>query len=534
MVFRWFVPCLRFVQQIDVQVLIRVDASIQIGSGHVMRCLTLADELHREGLEVHFICRNFPGQMEDVIRKRGHSVTLLSAPKMEYEPAADDPAHAHWLGLSWERDAEEVERSFSGNKVDWLIVDHYAIDRRWHKRLRSLAGRIMVIDDLADRKLDCDLLLDQTYGRSEEVYRPLVPDHCRMLLGAGYALLRPEFARLRSKALDKRRRVGSVMNVMISMGSMDPDNVTGQVLDGLALVDWPVKPLVNVVLGGSAPHLQTVREQSDAHDLQIKVLTDVTNMAELMLEADFSIGAGGATSWERCCMGLPALVAGIAVNQREILRQLGEVGALIDLGNCNCLSAATIANEIGRLLSDELLPHKMSNNAFAVCDGLGVQLVGLALYPLLARDGNSIGLRDVHIGDARIIHKWQQAPETRRYANNPQVPEWEGHVRWMNAKIQEVGSYFWIIKHGDASAGVLRLDPMQGPDGDSGRLISILVAPEKYRLGLGRGVLSIAQHIFTDDILFAEILPANQASRALFESVGFVRQERNLFVWKPR
>jgi len=531
LVFRWFVPYLQFAQQIDVQVLIRVDAAIEIGSGHVMRCLTLADELHSEGVEVHFICRDFPGQMADLIRRRGHAVTLLPAPDVGYEPRVDDPMHAHWLGLSWERDAEDVERLLEGNRADWLIVDHYAIDRRWHKRLRSLSDRIMVIDDLADRKLDCDLLLDQTYGRSEDAYRPLTPNCCELLVGARYALLRPEFARLRPDALDKRDRFGAINCIMVSMGSMDPDNVTAQVLEVLALVDWPAKPLVNVVLGGSAPHLQAVKEQSDANNLQINILTDVADMADLMLEADLAIGAGGTTSWERCCMGLPALVAGVAQNQREVLRQLGKDGAMIDLGCCSNLSIAGTVEVIGRLLSDNHLLHEMSNKAFTICDGLGVHWVGLTLYPLRTYDGKNVRMRDIHIGDAGIIYRWQQAPETRRYANNPQVPAWEEHVNWMEGKIQEIGSYFWMIMYGEMPAGVLRLDPMLGPDGETGLLISIFVAPEMYRLGLGRCALTITQRTFPNDILFAEILPTNRASRALFESVGFVPREHNLFVW---
>jgi len=517
-----------------VKVIFRVDASIQIGSGHVMRCLTLADELRSQGAQVHFICRDLHGHMENVIQGLGYIVTLLPAPAKEFTPTADDPAHAHWLGLSWEQDAEEVEHSFSGDKADWLIVDHYAIEKRWHKRLRASAKRIMVIDDLADRMLDCDLLLDQIYARSEELYRPLVPNQCRLLLGTRYAMLRPEFVRLRADADGRRNQGKSPRNVMVSMGGMDPDNVTGLVLDALAQVNWLVKPVVNVVLGESAPHLRAIRELSYSHELQINVLTNVNNMAELMLEADLAIGAGGATSWERCCLGLPSLVIGVAMNQSEILRQLAEVGAVVNLGCCKPQSTDTIANEIERLLRDHLLLDKMSSRAFAVCDGLGVHWVGLALFPQYARDGAIIGLRDIHSGDTEIIHEWQQAPATRRYANNPQIPEWDEHVRWMDVKINEIFSYSWMIMHGKTPAGMLRLDPMQGPDGNSGRLISILIAPEKYRLGLAQGALSIAQRIFSDDTLFAEILPANQASRALFEGVGFVHLERNLFVWNQR
>ena len=186
------------------RIVIRTDASFTIGSGHVMRCLTLADALQKYA-EIVFVCRKFPGHMQEVIVKRGYEVFLLQKPSEEYLMQDDDLTHAAWLGVSWSHDANETIDKIGDAQVDWLVVDHYGIDFRWHNKLRRLIKKLFVVDDIADRKLDCNLLLDQTFGRLASNYNSIVSPNCVKLIGAKYALLRPEFAKHRLTAIEKRK-----------------------------------------------------------------------------------------------------------------------------------------------------------------------------------------------------------------------------------------------------------------------------------------------------------------------------------------
>ena len=357
------------------KIVFRVDASVDIGSGHVMRCLTLADELKKRGANTLFVTRAHPGNMADVIRSREHNIKMLPAATIQYVPVTNDVAHALWLGVSWTQDAEETFKLLVGEDVDWLIVDSYALDARWHQRLRSVTRRIMVIDDMSDRKLDCDLLLDQTHGRSESVYCDCVPKYCQKLLGARYALLRPEFSEARRLALKRRENYIGIRKVLVSMGGTDPANVTGLVLEGLAEVNWNYPPQIDVVLGSYAPHIEAIKLKAKQYRLPITISINVENMVDRMLEADLAVGAGGSTSWERCCLGLPTLMIIIADNQKEIVRQLEASCAILNLGDSNELESEDIKKETEKLLGDDLMWLGMSRKAAMICDGHGASKV---------------------------------------------------------------------------------------------------------------------------------------------------------------
>lgn len=235
------------------KIVFRVDASIEMGIGHVMRCLTLADALCREGAECHFICREHPGNLARKISDGGHYIHVL--PFEQGVVSAQDaslPVHAHWLRSDWQIDAQQTVDCIGAQGADWLVVDHYALDERWERRMRSRCRSIMVIDDLADRKHDCDLLLDQNLGRKEEDYVRLVSPKCQMLIGPKYALLRPEFAQFREK-MARERRGAQLGHLLITMGGVDKDNATGQILEALNHCPLQVGCQISVVMGGLAP-----------------------------------------------------------------------------------------------------------------------------------------------------------------------------------------------------------------------------------------------------------------------------------------
>lgn len=292
----------------------RTDASLRIGTGHVMRCLTLADALRERGAQSTFICRPHSGHLLDLIQQRAHAAIAL-APADDASTATADPCHAKWLGTDWASDAEQTQQALGNQAVDWLVVDHYALDRRWEQAMRPLTRRIMVIDDLADRQYDCDLLLDQNLGRQAQDYEGLPCGQTQMLIGPAYALLRPEFAYWREHSL-QRRVQPQLKNLLITMGGVDQANVSGQLLDALTRCELPFDLKITVVMGPNAPWLAQVQALAAAMPCPTQVLSGVSNMAQLMAESDLCIGAAGGSSWERCCLGLPTLVLILAANQQ--------------------------------------------------------------------------------------------------------------------------------------------------------------------------------------------------------------------------
>lgn len=359
------------------KVAFRVDASLQIGTGHVMRCLTLADALAAQGADCLFICREHQGNLIEQIRNKGYQVSLLlvlnhEAVSLSAE-AEPQLAHAHWLGASWQQDAEACAAILAEQQPDWLIVDNYALDSRWETALKPHYRKLMVIDDLADRLHCCQLLLDQTFGRDAGDYQPWVSAGCTLLCGSRYALLRPEFAQLRSYSL-QRRASPQLRQLLITMGGVDKDNATGQVLDALNACALPDDCFITVVMGATSPWLDHVRQQAEQMPWPTDVLVGVSNMAQLMAGSDLAIGAAGATSWERCCLGLPTLMLVLADNQRAIAQALSSVGAAY-------VADVTALKEQRLITSQQIelqILSAMSAAAATVTDGSGVlQVVNL-------------------------------------------------------------------------------------------------------------------------------------------------------------
>ncbi|MDX9713881.1 MAG: UDP-2,4-diacetamido-2,4,6-trideoxy-beta-L-altropyranose hydrolase [Dissulfurispiraceae bacterium] len=350
------------------KVAFRADASIDIGTGHIMRCLTLADELRNRGAEINFICREHTGNLIDLIQGRGYLVVTLPLAESEYFLTPDDVAHADWLGDSWQQDAADTIAALGKVRTDWLIIDHYAIDHRWEEILRPHVSKIMVIDDLADRLHDCDLLLDQNlYMAMNTRYDNLVSGSCIKLLGPAYALLRPEFATARKKL---RQRDGQIRRVLVFFGGVDPTNETEKALQALAgRSDRQYE--VDVVVGISNPHKESIHKFCNSYD-GFCYYCQVSNIAELMSTADLAIGATGATTWERCAMGLPALVTYVADNQKQIAESTDHAGVIICMGALSSVSQETYKHRFSAILSNSVIVRVMSEKAIQLvdCNGL--------------------------------------------------------------------------------------------------------------------------------------------------------------------
>lgn len=362
-------------------VVFRVDASLQIGTGHVMRCLTLADALSSIGVKCHFICREHPGNLISQIKEQRYQVHVLPMETndtyKQIKKANNEMnilANSDWLGSKWQKDAKLTYSILENIRPNWLVVDNYALDARWESIQRQNIGKLMVIDDLADRQHDCDLLLDQTLGRSEELYKSWVPQHCKCLTGTKYALLRPEFSALREYSL-RRRKHPKLKHILITMGGVDQFNVTGNVLEALKHSQLPNNCHISVVMGSCSLWIDAVKTIAAELPWEIEVLVNVNNMAQLMAESDLCIGAAGSTAWERCCLGLPSLIVVLADNQKNIANMLVKADACLGLGEITeSHFQKRVITTINQILKDTKLLRSMTESASSVTDGTGVKI----------------------------------------------------------------------------------------------------------------------------------------------------------------
>lgn len=329
------------------RVAIRVDSSTQIGSGHLMRCLTLAGRLHREhNADVHFVCRDLEGNLSHLVKEQGYLLHLLP----HHEAVESLNGYAAWLTVSQEMDAfESMEVLKEIGSIEHLIVDHYALDAHWEMKMRSCVGKIFVIDDLANRVHDCDVLLDQNFYLDKEGrYDGLVPENCRMLLGPAHALLREEFYNV---GRHRRNRTGRLRNLLIFYGGSDLTDETSKAIRVILRMNLHGVE-VHVVVGSSNPHKKDV-EKLCRHQEYIHYHEQASNMAELMNEADLMLGAGGTTTWERCFLGLPSIVTAIADNQVKICEDCHSAGLIEFLGFYNTVSEQDILERILGMDSDK-------------------------------------------------------------------------------------------------------------------------------------------------------------------------------------
>ncbi len=345
-----------------------------------MRCMTLADVLRQAGAEVSFICRELPGNLCGLIEAAGFALARLPQPANAFKPVVNsDIPHAAWLEVDWRVDAEEAGQILARKyaETDWLIVDHYALDAQWEGAMRRYVKNVMVIDDIADRKHDCDLLLDQNmYANFGSRYDGLVPLHCRKLLGPDFVLLRKEFCEARGKL---QKRDGNARRILVFFGGADSTGETEKALRAIELLGRPDIAL-DVVVGASNPHKDRIKALC-AERPNAVFHYQTHDIANLILNADLALGAGGASTWERMALQLPALTVSVAGNQNEILESAANAGVLVNLGDGSKVGPEMMAGELLNMIQDAGKLSSMAENAFGIVDGFGAERVSQAIIP---------------------------------------------------------------------------------------------------------------------------------------------------------
>lgn len=339
-------------------VVFRVDSSITIGTGHAMRCLTLATQLKQKNANISFICRDLEGNLINFIKNQGFTVYFLPKIRMN---KADNNDTFKWYKENWQQDVRETLYIIEAyiHSVDFFIVDHYGLDEKWESKLKPFTKKLMVIDDLANRNHICDFLLDQNlYLNYQDRYKNLVPPKCKQLLGPKYVLLREEFI---EASRYKRIRTGEIRNILVFFGGTDPTNETTKALDALALLDNDnVK--VNVVVGSTNKRKDEIQKYCDRYP-NFFFHCQVSNMAQLMNEADLAIGAGGTTTWERCYLGLPSITIIVADNQMELTDAVSKFGATINLGFSHEVTSSQIFEVVKDLIEHPKKVQLLSERA---------------------------------------------------------------------------------------------------------------------------------------------------------------------------
>lgn len=393
------------------QVVFRVDSSLQIGTGHLMRCLTLAECLKNDGIDISFICRKNSGNLRAKIIKKGFRLFELESPeKARYD---DKLFHSKWLTVTQQEDADQCKQILEKIKPDWLVVDHYALDHEWESDLKHLSTNLMVIDDLADRNHNCDLLLDQTFGRIAEHYIDLVPKFCTVLVGSEYSLLRPDFSEWRSYSIERRSQA-NFKNLLITMGGVDVENYTEDVLIKLNRCALPEDINITIVLGSHYPHLESLKMRAEKLKYTVNIKVDVENMAEIMANSDIAIGAAGTTSWERCCMGLPTIQIVLAENQKFLAERLSKINASLIVNETNSLES--LINDASKWMQD------VSVSSAKITDGTGTLKVASQITDSIVKfqlqefgEVELVSYVNLNINDQAFVLKMRNDASVKRW-----------------------------------------------------------------------------------------------------------------------
>lgn len=349
---------------------------MQIGTGHVRRCLVLSRGLTSRGHDVTFIWRDLGLDLHSMIAEAGFKSHRLPRPRAWITPSPASPPHAGWARVPWEADAEETIEAMKGCAPNVVIVDHYAFDSRWHRAVKTALGsRMVALDDLGDRPLDVDLLVDQNYSDDHNAKHKISRRfHPTVLGGPKFALLSEAYR----ERLDFVVR-NPVESVGIFLGGSDPANHTALAMTAVRRA-LGSSVSIEIATTRANPHLPQLDDLSKA-DERLALSVDLPNLAAFFRHHDLQVGAGGGATWERCCIGAPTVAMAFASNHRPVLQPLDDHGVLL-FSRHGDQDAGALADDILALANNPVRRERMSMNARLMVDGLGVRRVGDAIHAL--------------------------------------------------------------------------------------------------------------------------------------------------------
>lgn len=486
---------------VKLKTVIRCDASPEIGGGHVVRCLALARELCQHGYAILFLVR--PGTLE--------AVPALAASGFETVVVDDDPR-------SW----PDAVLAAAPQGADWIVIDSNDAGAAEERLMRAAARRILVIDDLANREHDCDLLLDQNVARMPALYRPLVPETARVLLGPQFALLRPEFVLARAEAMARRAQIfasGSpVRRVLVSLGMSDAGAATVGVVE--AIIASGLDVAVDVAVGSCAPTLPALRNLADANPT-VSIHLDTDEMSALMANADIAIGAFGSTNWERCCLGVPSIIVATAEIQRPIAAALQQANAAILIEPCDV--ASRLGPILKELSADGGRAMRMSISAADLVDGKGAKRVHQAMERNSVAPPQGFFVRPAMREDCRTVYAWRNDPESRLALRDTARIQYDDHAAWYDRCLSDSDVVMLIAERNQQPVASVQFDLLD--EAAAAYAVNIAVAPDRRGQGLGRRSLAAAceelRRLRGKVAIAADVRTDNQAALRIFQLGGF-------------
>lgn len=481
-----------------------------------MRCLALADALRERGADCRFVCREHPGDLLSIVRERGYGVVAL--PPDSKPVSRSQETRTAWLGTDVITDAEETLAALAGESLDWLIVDHYEIDARWERRAKTACRKLMVIDDLADRVHDCDLLVDQNLvANAQSRYDGKRPEHCCLLVGPRYAMLASLYAELHRQAVPRQ---GEVRRVLVYFGGADMEDLTGKTISAFLTIGRKDVEM-DVVVNPQSPHVESIRRQIAGVD-NVRLHMFLPSLSGLMSVADVSIGAGGITTWERCCLGVPSYVITLADNQTAGAMELDRLGVICWLGNASDMSLRDLTEAISDML--EKSSHTdLSRRGLDLVDGLGC--IRIADYLTAGRDSH-LRARPACPDDEELILRWANDPVVRHNSFSPGLIDAAAHHQWFSKRLTNRAScYVFVV---ETKAGL--------PVGQVRFELSNEVWEVHYALDAcvrGRGMGSVFLKAALSEFLIrvpsctaivGRVKSGNLASQKVFKRIGFVEE----------
>ena len=481
------------------KLLIRADASIQMGTGHLMRCLALAQAVKAQGGSAYFAIVSCPSALLKRLENEGFTIYLLDS-----------------IESGSSRDAQETADLFQNLCCQWICVDGYQFSADYQQRVKGLGCRSLFLDDYGHASFySADLILNQNISAHDRCYQHRHFE-TELLLGTRYTLLRQEFLAYRK---GQRRIPNVVRNILITLGGSDPKNVTTWILDSLQTIDIPGLT-ITIIIGAANPHRDSLEACVMRSIYPVQLVWNATNMPDYIAAADLAISAGGSTIWELLMLGLPNIIVTLADNQVAIAQSLHEQEVSVSLGSHNPLEATQLASVVQKICISVEQRQRMSAKGQDLIDGDGCDRV------LMAMKGDTIRLRPAKWQDCEQIWQWANEAITRKSSFQSAAISWEQHVRWFKAKVQNVTGNFWIaLDRQDQPIGQVRFDPLSTETTQ----ISLSLDRNYRHQGLGKAVLKAAiRKIFCETAFLsisAWIKLENIASISVFESVQFVKIE---------
>ena len=507
-------PCSRYDKAI---VFFRLDSSAEIGGGHLYRCLTLAHQLEKQKFEIIFICRKLTGDLGEVIVKQGYQLKYLDLEKNS----------EFYLDADAECTATIIENNSHTHNSILLITDHYLLSGPWYDCVGSLVNVSLVIDDLANRPLPADMVIDTGLSKERCDYEPWIASQTTLLLGPKYALLNSSFGHYRQQLIQQDS--AKIKNILIFFGSTDPKQ---QILLTLnAIKSWPLRNKFNwtVLVSEHASHFQAVKRQLSRELPTIRLTSFETDMASFLSQFQLVIGANGINAFERCCLGIPAITMNAADNQQENSLTLSQANAIVHIDDTNISPVPRLLSSLEAVTRSAERYQWLRNNALKVCDEKGSQRI----LGELNKKQDKAKLVLATSQHMILLFNWQLDDDTRKFSRNPEPPTLDEHKKWYQATLIDPNKQLYFVEQHGIMVAMVRVD-FTSAHGQYENEISIIVNPESRKRGIGQLALSLIRQRYNHLTLSAYIQDQHTSSIKLFTLCGYQKAADNWYINPPR